>query len=142
MFQVFSPETERYLESERIELEVSEPYNHDRGTPTVERAGRSVKELTRMAVNYVLLNPNVKSFGFNEKVILVRVWSLWSRVLKQRKLQFCRSLRGNNRRSQSVSRQIVIRRCIRTLLQLGEKDSGIEDQESQMKVLYESFIIQ
>jgi hypothetical protein len=73
MFQVFTPVTELYLQEQQIRCEVSEPYNHNVGTPTVERMVRSSKELQRMAVNYLLRNPNFSSFGFSELMIF-KLW--------------------------------------------------------------------
>lgn len=76
MFRVHLPETQQYLNDQGIASECGEPYNHDNGTTHVERVGRSVKELQRFAILYVLNNPNFASFGFSKTTILM----LWGEL--------------------------------------------------------------
>ncbi len=68
--QVLTPKCERLLTDMGITSERSEPYNHSRGTSSVERAIRTVKELMRLAMTFVLRNPNLNSIGFTKELIL------------------------------------------------------------------------
>ena len=73
-FSVFRPEVEAYLHSRGIKTERAEPHNHSRGTSHVERAIRSIKDLIRIAVLYILRNPNFPVFGFS-KIISSSIWN-------------------------------------------------------------------
>ncbi len=72
-FSVFKPEVEAYLHSRGIKTERAEPHNHSRGTSHVERAIRAVKDLTRIAILYILRNPNFPIFGFS-KINILKLW--------------------------------------------------------------------
>ena len=83
MFNVLVPETERWLHSQKIRTERAEPHNHSRGVPTVERYGRSVKELERIARTYILLNDNRSRLGFTDRDIkrLYGEIALWAIIV-------------------------------------------------------------
>jgi len=73
VFQVLKPEVEAFLHDRGIQTERAEPHNHSRGTSHVERAIRSIKDLIRIAVLYILRNPNFPVLGFSELDIL-KLW--------------------------------------------------------------------
>eukprot|EP01034_Spumella_vulgaris_P034104 gene34104-42052_t len=73
MFQVMTGTVERLLQQKKIKSERAEPFNHSRGTPVVERAIRSIKELIRLAMLYITTNPNFGSLGFT-KVSVLKLW--------------------------------------------------------------------
>jgi len=77
-FQVMKPAAVKRCEELGIQIEVSEPYNHSRGTATVERTIRTIKELGRMAMLVILRNPNFHTLGFTKLDIL----KLWGEVFK------------------------------------------------------------
>ena len=80
MFKVMTPAVDAYLIKKSIDAEVSEPYTHNNGTCHIERVIRTVQELMRFAMLYVLNNPNFASFGFTKKQIL-KCWGnifLWA----------------------------------------------------------------
>ena len=80
MFKVMTPAVDAYLIKKSIEAEISEPYTHNNGTCHIERVIRTVQELMRFAMLYVLNNPNFVSFGFTKKQIL-KCWGnifLWA----------------------------------------------------------------
>ena len=72
-FNTMTPEVEGYLLSLNIKTERAEPHNHSRGTATVERSIRSIKDLMRMAFTYVLRNPNLSEVGMTTEHIL-KLW--------------------------------------------------------------------
>lgn len=72
-FRVFTTEVERLLLQSNIKSERAEPRNHSRGTAVIERSIRMIKELTRLAVVYVLTNPNFESFGFT-RINVLKLW--------------------------------------------------------------------
>lgn len=76
LFTVTTPAVKRYLQSKQIQPETAEPYNHNNGTPNVERTVRTIQELIRFALLYVLRNPNFKLFGFTQ----VQVLKLWGEL--------------------------------------------------------------
>jgi hypothetical protein len=71
-FSVATPEVQEYVRK-ICKIECSEPYQHNYGTSHIERSVRSVSELVRFAILYVLNNPNLKFMGFT-KVQLLRLW--------------------------------------------------------------------
>lgn len=73
MFNTWTPEVEAYLLSKGIRSKRAEPYNHSIGTACVERMIRSVKDLIRQAVVYILRNPNFGALGYDVKDI-VKLW--------------------------------------------------------------------
>lgn len=73
MFQVMTPEVEKYLQKERIESECAMPHNHNHGTNRVERTIRTIQELIRFAMIYILFNPKFPTFGFT-KVQVLKLW--------------------------------------------------------------------
>eukprot|EP01034_Spumella_vulgaris_P022931 gene22931-29109_t len=73
MFEVFTTDVEKLLQEHQIKQERAEPYNHSRGTPVVERVIRAIKELIRLAMMYILTNPNFESLGFT-KVNILKLW--------------------------------------------------------------------
>lgn len=73
MFQVFTPEVDEYLLSEKIVSVRSEPYNHSNGTPRVENVIKPIMTRIRMATQYILRNPNFHQLGFTEEHVL-RLW--------------------------------------------------------------------
>jgi hypothetical protein len=72
-FQVMTPAVEAFLASHHIASECSMPYTHNLGTSRVERTIRTIKELTRFALLYVLGNPHFQTFGFT-RVQILRLW--------------------------------------------------------------------
>lgn len=88
MYQVVTPAVVNYLRFKGIHSERAEPYNHSRGTGTVERTIRTIKELMRMAMAYILRNPNLSALGFTTKQIL-KLWGelfLWAIVINNLKI--------------------------------------------------------
>jgi len=77
-FQVMKPAAIYRCEELGIRVEVAEPYNHSRGTATVERTIRTIKELGRMAMTCILRNPNFLTLGFTKLDIL----KLWGEIYK------------------------------------------------------------
>ena len=80
MFKIVTPENDKYLLQQQVKAEISEPYTHNNGSTHVERVIRTIQELMRFAMLYVLKNPNFPSFGFTKKQIM-KCWgniSLWS----------------------------------------------------------------
>ena len=80
MFKVMTPAVDAYLIKKSIDAEISEPYTHNNGTCHIERVIRTVQELMRFAMLYVMNNPNFASFGFTKKQIL-KCWGnifLWA----------------------------------------------------------------
>ena len=80
MFKIVTPEVDKYLLQQQVKAEISEPYTHNNGSTHVERVIRTIQELMRFAMLYVLKNPNFPSFGFTKKQIM-KCWgniSLWS----------------------------------------------------------------
>ncbi len=75
-YQVITPEVESYLHTLAIKTERVEPHNHSRGGSHVERVIRSIKELTRMAMGFILNNPNFGALGFSKQQIL----KLWGEI--------------------------------------------------------------
>jgi hypothetical protein len=73
LFRVTVPDVQKYLREQGIQSEVGEAYNHDHGTSHVERVIRTVKELQRFAMLYVLNNPNFRTFGFT-KLQILKLW--------------------------------------------------------------------
>jgi len=70
MFKVMTPAVDAYLIKHTINAEISEPYTHNNGTCHIERVIRTVQELMRFAMLYVLNNPNFVSFWFHKKADL------------------------------------------------------------------------
>lgn len=86
-FQVLTPEVERYLRGIGIESERAEPYNHSRGTSSVERVIRTIKEHMRIAFTFILHNPNLADLPFTRNQIL-KLWGeifLWAIVINNLK---------------------------------------------------------
>ena len=80
MFKIVTPEVDKYLIREAVKPEISEPYTHNNGSTHIERVIRTIQELMRFAMMYVLKNPNFSSLGFTKKHIL-KCWGnifLWS----------------------------------------------------------------
>ena len=75
-FQVMTSESLKYLMEEGIATERAEPNNHERGTPTVERTIRMVKELSNVAIIFLLRNPNFHELGFD----IVDIYKLWGEL--------------------------------------------------------------
>lgn len=73
MFQVMTPEVEKYLLDHRIESECAMPHNHNYGTNRIERTLRTIQELIRFAMIYILFNPNFETFGFTKTQVL-KLW--------------------------------------------------------------------
>jgi len=71
-FSLATPEVQEYLRK-ICKIECSEPYKHNYGTSHIERAVRSVSELVRFAMLYVLNNPNLQFMGFT-KTQLLKLW--------------------------------------------------------------------
>ncbi len=87
-YHVFVPEVQEYLRKEKIEMECGEAYRHDNGFSHSERAIRTIKELIRFAVIYLLSNPNFSHLGFAKKQIFqlwseLFNWSIWVMRLKR-----------------------------------------------------------
>ena len=83
VFQVLTPELEEYLHRHGIKTQRAEPHNHSKGGATVERHIGMIKSLIRLAVNYVLANPNFNSFGFS-KLQILKLWgelSYWAATI-------------------------------------------------------------
>jgi len=80
MFKIVTPEVDKYLLQQSVKAEISEPYTHNNGSTHIERVIRTIQELMRFAMLYVLKNPNFPSFGFTKKQIM-KCWGnifLWS----------------------------------------------------------------
>jgi len=75
-FRVATPDVQQYLLNSNIHCEVGEAYNHNIGTPHIEKTLRPIQELIRFAMLYVLRNPNFKHFGFSRTQIL----KLWGEI--------------------------------------------------------------
>ena len=75
-FRVFTPEVESLCLDKHIHTRRAEPYNHSNGTAIIEGMIRPVKNLIRMAMQYILRNPNLKYLGFTKKQIL----QLWGEI--------------------------------------------------------------
>ena len=73
LFSVSIPKVEAYLLASGIRSECGEAYKHNNGTPVVERTIRTVKELVRFAMLYLLRNPNFPSIGFT-KLHVLKLW--------------------------------------------------------------------
>lgn len=72
-FQVMTPAVEQYLQDNRIESECAMPHDHNYGTSRIERTVRTVHELIRFALLYILHNPNFPTFGFT-KIQVLKLW--------------------------------------------------------------------
>ncbi len=72
-YRVLTTEVETYLLSQGIKFHRAEPHNHSNGSPGVERTIRSIKELIRTAVHYILRNPNFEFTGFRQ-VDILKLW--------------------------------------------------------------------
>jgi hypothetical protein len=89
-FRVLMTDVESYLENENISTRIGEAYKHDRGLAEIEHEIRSIKELIRFAVIYVLQNPNFSSLGFTKTQILM-LWGelfYWALTIQNLKLSF------------------------------------------------------
>jgi hypothetical protein len=75
-FQVMTTEALQYLHDQGIHAERAEPNNHEKGTPTVERTIRSIKELTNIAIIFLLRNPNFHELGFD----VIDIYKLWGEL--------------------------------------------------------------
>ena len=73
---IHTPETVRYLNSMGIKHKRSAPYNHNIGTPTVENAITTIKDLSRMAFIFILRNPSLKCLKFSE----LDIYKLWGEI--------------------------------------------------------------
>eukprot|EP01041_Mallomonas_annulata_P002805 gene2805-5522_t len=73
VFQVITPKVESLCLLKNITPERAEPYNHARGTGSVEVSIKLIKELIRLAVTLILRNPNFKVTGFND----IDIYKLW-----------------------------------------------------------------
>lgn len=73
LFRVGIPEVQQYLLEENIQQECGEPYNHNHGITNIERSIRSIKELMRFAVLYIINNPNFNHLGFT-KTDIFKLW--------------------------------------------------------------------
>ena len=87
-FSILLTDVQKYLNSENIHMECGEAYNHNNGLTISERNIRTVKELIRFAVMYILNNPNFGSLGFTRKQIFqlwgeLYAWALWVIRLKK-----------------------------------------------------------
>ncbi len=58
--RVMTTEVERYLIGKRCGLVKADPYNHQNGTPMVERMIQTIKNRMRMAFQYGLSNQNIE----------------------------------------------------------------------------------
>ena len=72
-FQVMTTKVEEFCVGKHIIPEVAEPYNHARGTGSVEVSIKLIKELIRLAITLVLRNPNFLVTGFTA----IDVYKLW-----------------------------------------------------------------
>jgi hypothetical protein len=72
-FKINLSTIEEYLVSQGIKCTVAEAYNHNNGTPIIERNVRTVKELMRFAVLYIFNNPNFLQFRFTKRQVL-QLW--------------------------------------------------------------------
>ena len=75
-FKVDTPEVVAYLQEQHIAFHGAEPYNHANGTPHVERIIGVIKGKMRMAMQYILRNPNLKYLGFTTQQVL----QLWGEI--------------------------------------------------------------
>lgn len=75
-FQVMTPVVETYFRQQKIIPRLSEPEQHQNGTPLVETTVLIIKQLMRMAFKYILSNPNFNLLGFSE----LQVKKLWGEI--------------------------------------------------------------
>eukprot|EP01031_Cornospumella_fuschlensis_P043338 gene43338-52976_t len=76
MFRVLTTEVQQYLSNCGIRIRLSEPHNHQNGTPDVERAIRDIKESISKAIGYILSNPNFPHLGFTRQ----QIFMLWGEL--------------------------------------------------------------
>ena len=74
--RVMTTEVERYLIQKRCKLVKADPYNHQNGTPKVERMIQTIKNRMRMAFQYGLSNQNIERLGYSR----VGIMKLWGEV--------------------------------------------------------------
>jgi hypothetical protein len=96
-FKVDTPEVVAFLQEKHIAFHGAEPYNHSNGTPHVERIIGVIKAKMRMAVQYILRNPNLKYLGFTNQQVL-QLWGelfYWAIVVIN--LKECPNVPGKTR---------------------------------------------
>lgn len=76
VFRVIVPDVQRYLRRHGIRYACGEAHNHDNGLSHSERLIRTVKELIRFAVLYLLNNPNFPVLGFTR----TQIFKLWGEL--------------------------------------------------------------
>ena len=96
-FRVSTPEVIAYLLTKNVKFSGAEPYNHANGTPHVERIIGVIKEKIRMAVQYILRNPNLKYLGFSTQQILQLWGELFYWAITVINLKECPTIKGITR---------------------------------------------
>ena len=87
IFRVIEPDVQKYLRKKKIPYVCGEAHNHDNGLSHSERTVRTLKELIRFAVLYVINNPNFRNLGFSRKQIF-KLWGdlfYWALVINNLK---------------------------------------------------------
>jgi len=75
-YQVMTPSTQKYLNENNILFEVAEPYCHNHGGAYIEEVIKSIKELIRFGIYYILKNPNFKESKFTT----FQIYQLWGEL--------------------------------------------------------------
>jgi hypothetical protein len=96
-FKVSTPEVVAFLQQKHIAFHGAEPNNHSNGTPHVERIIGVIKEKMRMAVQYILRNPNRKYLGFTVQQIMQLWGELFYWAVTVINLKECPSVPGKTR---------------------------------------------
>lgn len=97
-FRVKTPAVEKYVEQvQKANSHRAEPYNHSNGGAHVEVAIKTIKRLMRMAIQYILRNPNFHHLKFTKDSVM-RLWGEvfnWAIVVINFKM--CTNVKGKTK---------------------------------------------
>ena len=94
--RVMTTEVEKLLIGKRCGLVKADPYNHQNGTPKVERMIQTIKNRMRMAFQYGLSNQNIERLGYSR----IGMMKLWGEVFMWAiEVENMRRSRENSRKS-------------------------------------------
>lgn len=96
-FRVATAAVVALLRRNKIAFRGAEPSNHSNGTPHVERIIGVIQEKMRMAVQYILRNPNLKYLEFSKKNILQLWGELFHWAIVIINLKECPHVKGKTR---------------------------------------------
>jgi len=96
-FRVATAAVVGLLRRNHIGYRGAEPGNHSNGTPHVERIIGVIQEKMRMAVQYILRNPNLKYLEFSKKNILQLWGELFHWAIVVINLKECPHVKGKTR---------------------------------------------